>query len=296
MQPQRLGDHVWRLGSYHAAVYLLAGQDQAVLFEVGIAATAPLVLAQLDALGIGRHEVRHLVISHAHADHAGGQAALMAGLPRAELGLSPGSRAFLQKPATAARFALEDAFTSSQVSQRDGLAGPCPACLPLLPPPVRELQPGQVLDLGDIQVHFLAAPGHVPDGLVCFVPSEGVLLAADSAGFCTRGRPGFPLYFVSYPEYMDSLAAIAARAPAALGLGHQDCFQGPAAAAYLEATRANLERQHQGICQGLARGQDPEAMARALFARFYHDELTVYGAESILGCCRLLVRRSLEAA
>jgi glyoxylase-like metal-dependent hydrolase (beta-lactamase superfamily II) len=295
MRPLRLGRSVWRLGSHHAAAYLLAGQDQAAIFEVGLAATAPVVLAQLDALGIERQEVRHLIISHAHADHASGQAALRAGLPRAVLAMSPGSRAFLEKPSTAQRFAADDLYTSGQVARRDGLEGPCPDCLPLLPPPLQDIQAGDVLDLGGLEVRFWAAPGHAPDGLICHLPGEGLVLAADSAGFCTKGRPGFPLHFVSYPQYMASLAAILALEPVALGLGHQDCFLGAAAGDYLRSTQEHLEKEHQGILKALAAGQDPEAVARGICQRFYHDELTVYPAESILNCARLLVRRSTEA-
>ncbi|MBI4797345.1 MAG: MBL fold metallo-hydrolase [Desulfarculus sp.] len=291
----RLSDRVWRLGSYHSAVYLLRGDGRAALFEAGIAAVAPLVLAQLDGLGVPREEVTRLVISHAHADHAGGQAALRAGLPRARLVLTTASRQFLEKPATAARYAQEEAFTSREVARRDGLALPCPSCLPLLPPPLAEVPPGHVLDLGGLEARLIEAPGHAPGGLICHLPQEGVVLAADSAGFCTRGRAGFPLYFVSYRQYQDSLAAIAAHQPAALGLGHQDCFSGRAASAYLAATRDNLEREHLAILGGLRAGQDPEAIAQGLLERYYQDELTAYPADSILNCSRLLVRRSREA-
>lgn len=296
MEPARLSKSVWRVGSYHSALYLLRGQGRSALFEAGVAAVAPLVLAQLDGLGVPREEVAHLVLSHAHADHAGGQAALMAGLPRARLVLTEASRQFLDKPATAARFAQEEAFTSAQVARRDGLALPCPSCLPLLPPPLVEVAHGHALDLGGLEAALLEAPGHAPGGLICQVPQEGVVLAADSAGFCTRGRAGFPLYFVSYRQYMDSLATIAAFRPAALGLGHQDCFGGAAAAAYLAATRQNLQLEHQAVLKGLAQGRDPQALAQDIFDRYYQDELTAYPADSILNCCHLLVRRSREAA
>ena len=237
-----------------------------------------------------------MVVSHSHADHAGGQAALMAGLPGARLVLTSASRQFLAKPDTAKRFAQEDAHTSGEVARRDGLAPAFPPCLSLLPEPLEEVPPGHVLDLDGLLARLVEAPGHAPGGLICLVPEEGVALAADSAGFCTRGGPGFPLYFVSYRQYQASLEAIAASQPAALGLGHQDSFAGPAATHYLVATRAHLEREHQAILAGLAAGRDPDDLAQAIFDRYYQDELSVYPAGSILNCCRLLVRRSGEAA
>jgi len=294
MQPLRLSKSVWRLGSYHAAAYLLRGDGVAALFEVGVAATAPLILAQLDALGLPRDELRYLIISHAHADHVTGQAALMAALPGAKLCLTPGARAFLQKPSTARRFAREDAHFSGEVARLEGLPGPLPSCLPLLPPPLREIEAGSVLDLGGLEVRFLAADGHVPDGLICHLPGEGLLLASDSAGYCPGRRPGFPLYYVSRQQYLETLETIASLEPVILGLAHHDSFQGPAVGAYLRDTREHLDREHQGILKGLAAGQDQEALAQDMFNRYYHDDLMIYPQDSIIACCRLLVRRSWE--
>ncbi len=292
--PRQLAPGLWRLGSHHVASYLMAGGERAAIFEVGVGATAPLVLAQVDSLGLARQRVEVVVLSHAHADHATGQAALLAGLPRAELLLSSASRDFLAKPGTAQRYAAEDGHTSPQVAGREGLAGGPWPLGPLLPGRPRVVAPGDELDLGGLRLRLMAADGHVPGGLICHLPEVGALLASDSAGFCARGRPGFPLYFVSHAQYLDTLATLAELGAGVLGLGHQDCFQGPAVAAFLGETRELLERERQSIRRGRAQGRDEEELASAIFRRYYLDELTVYSPENILACCRLLVRRSLE--
>jgi glyoxylase-like metal-dependent hydrolase (beta-lactamase superfamily II) len=299
-RPRRLSDSVWRLGSHHVASFLVRGRGASALFETGITATAPLILAQLDALGVARAEVRHLVLSHAHADHATGQAGLMAGLPRATLLLTAASADFLARPKTLAMYESEERHTAAEVARRDGLAGPFPAAGPLLPAPWRVLAEGtggeiaEELDLGGVTLRFIPDGGHAPGGLIAHVPQEEVILASDSAGFVTPAGPTFPLWFVSFSAYQATLARLAALAPQVVGVGHQMCFLGPAAPGHLERVMAHHQAEHELLLAGRAAGRAPEDLAQGLFARHYHGELTVYSAESILNCCRLLVRRSVE--
>jgi glyoxylase-like metal-dependent hydrolase (beta-lactamase superfamily II) len=293
--PARLSEHVWRLGAYHLAAFLVRGGEGAALFEVGVSGTAPLVLEQLAGLGVAPEEVRQVVLSHTHADHAAGQAGLMAGLPRAELALTAGSRRHLAKPETAAGFAAEDAHTSGEILAREGLGGPAEPG-ELLPGRVREVAPGDRLDLGGVGLELHPADGHVPAGLTGWVPEDGVLLASDSAGYASRGRPGCPMYFVSFGAYRDTLAALTALGPEVVGLGHQDCFTGRDAGLWLAAAGEQLEDGHRAVLAGLARGRSEDELAGELFARWYTDELTVFPADTIRLCCGLLVRRSREFA
>jgi glyoxylase-like metal-dependent hydrolase (beta-lactamase superfamily II) len=293
--PARLSASVWRLGAYHLAAFLVRGRGQAALFEVGVSGTAPVILEQLAGLGVAPEEVRWVVLSHAHADHAAGQAGLLAGLPRAELVLSQGSRRHLAKPGVAGEFAAEDAYTTGEILAREGLGGPA-AAGELLPSPARVMAPGQALELGGVSLELAGAEGHVPAGLTGWVPQEGVLLASDSAGYASRGEPGFPMYFVSLGAYRDNLARLTALGPEVVGLGHQDSFSGREAGAWLEAVARQLDREHRAVLAGLARGRGEEELAGEMFARWYCDELTVFPAETIRLCCGLLVRRSREFA
>lgn len=298
-QPLRLSESVWRLGSHHMASFLVRGAEACALFEVGITVTAPLILAQLDALGVPRAAVRHLVLSHAHADHATGQAGLLAGLPRAELLLTRDSADFLGKGKTLAMYEAEEAHSAAEVARRDALAGPFPTAGPLLPAPWRVLEAGgdgeisEALDLGGVTLRFIPDGGHAPGGLIAHAPEEGVILASDSAGFVTPAGPTFPLWFVSFTAYQETLARLAALDPQVVGVGHQMCYTGPAALAHLRGVLAHHQAEHELILAGHAAGQPAEELALGLFQRHYHGELTVYSAASIMNCCRLLVRRSL---
>ena len=66
------------------AVYVI-GSDEPCLVETGPGADGPVVLAALDALGIGAPELAHIVVTHIHMDHAGGAGALLRRFPNATL-------------------------------------------------------------------------------------------------------------------------------------------------------------------------------------------------------------------
>lgn len=295
--PQQLRPGLWLLGSHHLCLYLIKDQGRAALFEVGMSCTTPLVLAQLAQLGLAPEAIDWVVLSHAHSDHSAGARGLLAGLPRARLVLTAKSRELLSRASTLQRFSADDAFSSSKIKQREGLPEPS-AWSRLKPLPGERLHlvaPGACLPVGSQRVDLLPGRGHAPGGLLAWLPAWGVFLASDSAGFRHPDRPGFPLYFVSHPEYMRTLRDIAARRPAVLGLGHQGALLGAAADRYLADTQAHLEAWHQKIVARFRQSGDLQEVGAWLFVAFYRDELTVYGPANIAYCCDLLVRRSLQA-
>ncbi len=294
--PQRLGDNLWFLGNYHLCVYLVRGQERSALFEVGFSLTAPLVLAQLDALKVPREEVAWVILSHAHGDHSAGANGLLAGLPQARLALTPEAGGQLKRANVLERFSGHDAFASPEVARREGLEArhDWPA---LTPPPedrLRLVSAGQSLDLGGPALELLSAQGHVPGGLTAWLPDSGALLASDSAGFYQNGGCGFPLHFVSYGQYQDHLAELAALGPGVLGLGHQGALAGAEARAYLSDTAAHLRDYQQQACRRYEGGQSIERISAWLFDTFYRDELAINLPENIAYCCDILVKRSLQ--
>lgn len=292
----RLSERVWRLGCHHINLFLVRGRTASAIFEAGITVTTDLVLTQLDALGVARRQVRHLVLSHAHADHATGQAGLLAGLPEAELVLSRASEEFLARPGTAALWQPKDAITSMEVIAREGLPGVFGGIEPLLPARRRLAEAGETLDLGGATLELHPAEGHAPGGFWAWVPEDGAALVSDAAGFFCLGGPGYPLCFAGYRRYLDDLAAIAARRPAVLGLGHQAALLGGEVMPYLEATRLLMEEVAAEVRRRHAAGQGMDQQVDWIMERFYEGELTIYGEEGMRAVTPFVVKRALEAA
>ena len=117
-----------------------------VLIDGALPESAPQVLAHIRALGFRAQDVKVIVNSHAHYDHAGGIAAIREATG-AEVDASPWAATVLEHG------------KSDQQDPQFGIALPYPPV-----PAVRTIRDGQVVRVGDLALtaHFTA--GHTPGG------------------------------------------------------------------------------------------------------------------------------------
>jgi glyoxylase-like metal-dependent hydrolase (beta-lactamase superfamily II) len=71
------------------AAYLLVHGGEAAFVDTGTHFALPRLLGALEALGLPRDAVSHVIPTHVHLDHAGGVGSLMAELPRARCLVHP---------------------------------------------------------------------------------------------------------------------------------------------------------------------------------------------------------------
>ena len=71
------------------AAYLLVQDGRAAFIDTGTNFAVPRLLGLLDALGLSRDAVDHVIPTHVHLDHAGGVGLLMRELPTATLWVHP---------------------------------------------------------------------------------------------------------------------------------------------------------------------------------------------------------------
>ena len=181
MTATQLADGVWRLPTAPADLvnsFLIAGDDGTlVLVDAGTRTAPAKVLQALAGLGRSPGDVTHLLLSHAHSDHAGGAAALVRAtgaqvqthdreavylregrMPRPDR-TTRGGRLLARLPGRATGFA------------RVGVDG--------------TFADGAVLPLaGGIQV--VHTPGHTPGHCSFLHPASGVLITGDAL-FNVRG-------------------------------------------------------------------------------------------------------------
>lgn len=98
-----------------AAIHLVIHHGQAAVVDTSTNASVPRVLAALGAAGIPPEQVRWVMLTHIHLDHAGGAGSLMCALPNAQLLVHPRGARHMIDPtrlweATAAVYGAEQAF------------------------------------------------------------------------------------------------------------------------------------------------------------------------------------------
>ena len=76
--PEHIHGHTWYVGTCGITVLLIETTAGLVLIDAGPAEAAPLVLANIRALGFDPKQVKWMLSTHEHFDHAGGFAALQA--------------------------------------------------------------------------------------------------------------------------------------------------------------------------------------------------------------------------
>ncbi len=75
-KPFRIYGNTWYVGPRGLGVFLVTARTGDVLIDSGVPGDAPLIEANIRVLGIDLRDIRWILNSHAHSDHAGGIAQL----------------------------------------------------------------------------------------------------------------------------------------------------------------------------------------------------------------------------
>jgi len=229
-------------------VYLVDTDDGLALFDCGPASTVPALLQGLDEQGLALTDVRHLLLSHIHLDHAGAAGTLVRQHPGLTVWVSEIGHPHLVDPSR-----LERSARRLYGDMFDPLWGE------LLPVPEENtrIATGDVLgwDAFSTQGH---ASHHVS------YDRGGTILAGDAAGV---RMPGAPYVLpVSQPPDVDveawhaTAAAIRARTPRRLALIHFGVHED--AGAHLDRLETELDRWAERVGAGMDQ-QDFIEAARA---------------------------------
>lgn len=75
-KPVHIFGNTWSVGPHGLGVFLITARTGDVLIDAGVPGTAPLIEANIHRLGINLRDIKWILNSHAHFDHAGGMAQL----------------------------------------------------------------------------------------------------------------------------------------------------------------------------------------------------------------------------
>ena len=196
--PRRVFGNVYYVGTCGITALLVASPQGHVLLDGATAAAGPAIAANIQALGFRLADVKAILNSHEHSDHAGGLAHLQNATGAPVMVLAPAV-------ATLERGAGDRDDPQSGVLDRF--------------PPVAAVQPladGQVVRVGELALTAHATPGHAPGGtswtwVSCqdgrcldLVYADSLTAAADKH-YRFSDHPG---YVAAFGRSIDAVAAL----------------------------------------------------------------------------------------
>ena len=144
--PLQVYGNTWYVGTCGITALLVTSDDGHILVDAGTPQAGPLILANIRALGFKPEDVRAIVFSHEHNDHAG-------------------SLAELQRATGAPVYARAPAVGTLKRGMPDRLDPQLEVAEPIAPVEhVVTLADDGVVRVGPLALQAVASPGHTPGG------------------------------------------------------------------------------------------------------------------------------------
>lgn len=202
------------------AAYLLVGDNELGLIEVGPSTTRGNLEAGIRVAGHELGDVSRIVVTHIHFDHAGAAGGILRDYPNARLSVHPVGLPHLVDPSR-----LVSSATRIYGEWMDELWGPI---VPVPEDRVDAMEDGQLLRAGARNLRVLFTPGHAVHHAALFDESTGTLFTGDVGGVRVQGTrfvsPPTPPPEFDPQAWETSVRSMSDVQPARLALTHFGLF------------------------------------------------------------------------
>lgn len=196
-EPIDLGKRVWLIDGYDSGlpertgIYVIE-EEELTLVETGPSPSVPYIRAGLERLGYTLEQVKYIILTHIHLDHAGGAGLLLADCPNATIVAHPKAVRHLVDPTRliAGAQAVYGALFDSLFA-------------PIVAVPQERIvakHDGETLQIGPAcTLQFLDTPGHANHHFSIYDPVSNGMFTGDTAGvyYCQLAREGVPFFLPS---------------------------------------------------------------------------------------------------
>jgi glyoxylase-like metal-dependent hydrolase (beta-lactamase superfamily II) len=170
------------------AVYVVKGSRKTAVIDCGYASSYGNVMQGLRQLGIEPSRVDYLIPTHVHLDHAGAAGHLVRHMPRAKVIAHERAVPHLVDPTK-----LVESATSVFGEKLIQMYG---KPMPVDKNKIAAVGAESHVDLGNVTLTTLHAPGHAPHQISVLLEEEHLLFSADAVGIVF---PGFPTLIPTTP-------------------------------------------------------------------------------------------------
>lgn len=261
-----------------AACYLIESEGEAAFIDTGTSHSVPLLMSVLRTKGIAPEQVKYVIPTHVHLDHAGGAGALLARLPEANMVIHPyGARHMIDPSKLAA--GAKAVYGEEKFKQEFGELIPVDKARTL------EAADGFRVRLGSRELLCLDTPGHARHHITLYDDQSRGLFTGDTFGISYREfdtqQGGFilatstPIQFdpEAWHETLDRLMALA---PEVIYLTHYGAVREPLR--LVEMLRRSLDRFTDiALSASAASGQERVAQMRNALLQWLIASLDRHG-------------------
>jgi len=213
-----------------AAIYLLQQADEVAIIETGTYYSVANVLATLAELGIAKSQVKYVIPTHVHLDHAGGAGEMMRQFEQARLIIHPRGARHMIDPQKLIAGTI-DVYGEEAFKQLYGSIEPIPEARVELAPDLASF------DVGGRELIFIDTPGHARHHFCIYDQLSDGVFTGDTFGISyapmkqlVRGLiPSTPPVQFDPPALQQSISRIMSFNPSRLYLTHYGEFLDPAA-------------------------------------------------------------------
>lgn len=198
------------------ATALIHGVDGVAIVDPGPTTALPVLEEALKARGFGWRDVRAILLTHIHLDHAGATGSILALAPQATVYVHERGAAHLIDPSKL--LASASRLYQPHMERLWGDVRPVPAAH------VRTLGDSDRLTIAGHDIDVAWTPGHAWHHVSYFLPASGIAFVGDTAGICRpSGRliiPPTPPPDIDLEAWRSSTETILAWNPETLFLTH----------------------------------------------------------------------------
>ncbi|QJS13364.1 MBL fold metallo-hydrolase [Streptomyces argyrophyllae] len=197
--------------------YLWRDGDDLTLIDAGPIGSGRTITGAITALGRAPEDVRRVVLTHFHEDHAGG-AGEFAALSGAEVLAHPLDAPFVrgERPGPPPRFEEWELPVHAEAARH------LPEGPPVPPAALTEVTDGDVLGFGG-GARVVHVPGHTDGSIALFLPAHGVLFTGDTvAAAPDDGTPMAGVFNLDRARLLASIGRLADLGAEVACFGHGD--------------------------------------------------------------------------
>lgn len=249
------------------AVYLVDTGAGLAVIDPGPSSCREALEAALTGMGATIRDLRHVLLTHIHLDHAGISGSLVRHEPRITVWVHHRGAGHLVDPSR-----LLASATRIYGKAMDTLWG---EFLPVPKDNLRALEGGEHVTVGSRRWLAGATPGHAVHHIAWLDEHEGIAFTGDVAGECTQHQtpalPAAPPPDIDLPSWRTSLDLLLSWRPEALLLTHFGQVSDPAA--HINDMWNRLVRWKDLVAESLAEGAGTDDERATAFADAEHAML-----------------------